>query len=966
MTMQLPEWALSKLEAVKGQDHVLVRDAMKLLDGSQSAVDQFARENGFALVSASTNLAFRETYERVRGESKIKKVMVIDRSSIRPKGAPGFFRAPPPFYPDLLDKTPADARITLDLRQYLQDRTGDPDWPQEVNEPRVARLIVRHLENVIRAHQNLRAADKERFSDSDLRTILGFAALGVPESAFKTLDSLDYWKVGLIRHDLLQDLKDLAPQVTQPVMEKLSTAPPPFCWLAERDPDEVLRAFYMSTILAQHTPSWNLLLANVDATMKPFSTISKETLEEAAPKLIELDHLQADKDLTDVENALTKDNLNFLLLEQMKLQEPQGFLGVLQNERLSSLFRSLSLLLAVDNLLGNSPATGVHKEIIKLLDTEDRGKDVPFVAKRTLPAWQKLRDAYLLVIRIHDLRVDLAKVFKELTVTSADKLTIRHFSVWWNRKKLNRLEYFLSRLERLVEGSDLLPRPVESLPSTFGSALLRIRQQVRQSSTQVHAQLVQLNHKFQDLVAKQYPTWVKGQSEVILTSQFLERCLKPMWDPQTGKAALFIFDGMRYDIWDEFLKPRLLERMEVVKEHIGCSLLPSETHITRKAISAGTFPDEFNTDEAEDKLLKTALQRVFNLKLESKTMQPDGAGTGETVRYRIGNLDVYIFELCDKELHKIQLRQLPDGREVPSRPLSFIYEQHIQNILDTEVMNVMNKLTPGTTVFVTADHGFGPVGRDRIYFKDYDLNENEDCSYLNCRLKVAWANVDLPEPLRKKVIPFTPQELRMPLKQTWTKKNGQIVTKEYQAVVFPRNGCSFSRPEYKYHPDAYSHGGISMQELFVPMAVLRVKLQDLGTISIEKIELPHEVVEGEALAAQIQVRSNQEDLRVDLEASWSNEPDPIVVPGQVHYLKAGVQVLPLIFKPDTTLATELERKAGLMTRSLAITLRFRDGRKSSRRTVNREFTVRLNLDRVTRRVPPALGNILGMTPKGLR
>jgi hypothetical protein len=193
----------------------------------------------------------------------------------------------------------------------------------------------------------------------------------------------------------------------------------------------------------------------------------------------------------------------------VKLQEPQGFLGALQNERLSALFRCLSLLLAVDNLLCVNPANGAHKEIIQLLDSEDRGKNVPFVAKRALPAWQKLKGAYLLVIRIHDLRVDLASVFKELTVTSVDKLTIRHFSIWWNRKKLNRLEYYLSRLERLVEGSDLLPRTAESLPSAFGAALLRIRQHVRQSSTQFHTQLLQLNHRFQDLVAKQYPTWVK-------------------------------------------------------------------------------------------------------------------------------------------------------------------------------------------------------------------------------------------------------------------------------------------------------------------------------------------------------------------------------------------------------------------------------------------------------------------------
>src|ERR1019366_4838449 len=155
-------------------------------------------------------------------------------------------------------------------------------------------------------------------------------------------------------------------------------------------------------------------------------------------------------------------------------------------------------------------------------------------------------------------------------------------------------------------------------------------------------------------------------------------------------------------------------------------------------------------------------------------------------------------------------------------------------------------------------------GRERIYFKDYDLNENEDCSYLNCRLKVAWSDVDLPESLRKNVIPFTPQELRMPVKQTWTKKNGQTVIKEYQAVVFPRNGCSFSRPEYKYHPDAYSHGGISMQELFVPMAVLRVKPQEHGIVVLEKIDVPTEVLDGEALVAHIRVRSNEEDLRIDL------------------------------------------------------------------------------------------------------
>jgi hypothetical protein len=211
-----------------------------------------------------------------------------------------------------------------------------------------------------------------------------------------------------------------------------------------------------------------------------------------------------------------------------------------------------------------------------------------------------------------------------------------------------------------------------------------------------------------------------------------------------------------------------------------------------------------------------------------------------------------------------------------------------------------------------------------------------------------------------------PAQLRMPVKQSWTKKSGQIVTKEYQAVVFPRNGCSFSRPEYKYNPDAYSHGGISMQELFIPMAVLRVKPQDQGIVAIEKIEVPAEVVEGEELVARIHIRCSEDDLRVDLESSWSNQPEPVLLPGQVHYLKAGAQQLTLHFTAEALLATPEERRHGLMRRTLQVALLFRDGRKALRRTLSKDFAVRLNLERVVRRVPPALGNILGMTPKGLK
>ena len=52
----------------------------------------------------------------------------------------------------------------------------------------------------------------------------------------------------------------------------------------------------------------------------------------------------------------------------------------------------------------------------------------------------------------------------------------------------------------------------------------------------------------------------------------------------------------------------------------------------------------------------------------------------------------------------------------PSRPLAYIYQQQLKNIIDTEVMAIVRKLAPGTKVFVVADHGFGPVAREKLWF----------------------------------------------------------------------------------------------------------------------------------------------------------------------------------------------------------------------------------------------------------
>lgn len=302
----LHDWILSKLETVTDYDHVLVRDPLHILSEVDGTIHTFARIHGFTVIVAATNLVFRELYERVTSDPETKKLLLIDRAPARRRNNPSVMKAPPPFYPDMLANIPVDARIDIDLRQFLIDKTGDRDWPREVNESLYARLIVSRLEAVLRAYQNLRTAHERRFTDTDFKTIVAFASLGVADAAFKKLDAQDYWKIGLLAHDALEELESLTPEITNPIRNELKNAPAPFCFFANHDTEIVVRAFYVALILSQHTENWKLLLANGDAALAPLSSFDADILRQSAPELIQLNREQAQKDLESVECSLRR------------------------------------------------------------------------------------------------------------------------------------------------------------------------------------------------------------------------------------------------------------------------------------------------------------------------------------------------------------------------------------------------------------------------------------------------------------------------------------------------------------------------------------------------------------------------------------------------------------------------------------------------------------------------------------
>lgn len=971
--MRITDWVIGKLEPLGERPRVLLRDPHQLLAERDPALHEFAVGHGFTVITAATNLVFRELYQNALAAAGASKLLVIDRAPAARRQSHALHQAPAPFYPDLLAATPPEARIELDVRQLLRERTGDPGWPAEANEHRYARLIVGNLNGVLRAHQNLRTAHPGRFTDDDFKRIVAFAALGVPESAFKRLGAEDYWKIGLEGHDALTELSTLAPEATGAIKKELLKAPAPFRWLAQHDPDTVTEALLLSAILAQHFPQqWHATLALINPSLAQLGEIPASVLTEAAPKLVALDPEQARHDLDRVERDLDGDTLGALLLDQMRLTTAPGFAEAIERERYSTLIRSLALFAALDNLLGQPDSAAQRRVQAALAGPQGGAASGAFVELRQSKVWDNLKRAYLLAQELQELRGTLDEAVREAAVKPSEEQSFAYYWGWWNRQRLNQIEVTVSDLKRRLETAELLPRQEASLPPYFGKALRGMQQRITLIYDEVYRQLDALNQRFQAVVARQFPAWVAGEDDVILTSQFIGRALKPHWDPQTEKAVVFVFDGMRYDIWARLLRPLLEERMEVLDDAMASSLLPSETHISRWALAAGATPSQFYPRRAENLHLKDALARGFNYTGPVQAFDPQGAGIGETVRYRAGNLDYYIFEFFDKEMHNITMKSLPGGRQEPSRPLAMVYAQ-LQNFLETEVMAIMRTLAPGTKVFITSDHGFGPIRDQPLWFQGADLNTADDCKYRVAWLCVPFNQADLPEHARQNMIAFTPDQLGMPRRETYKDRlSGQTETKEYKAIAFPKVGYAFSRSGSAFKPSGYSHGGISLQELMIPMVTLRVRPQDESLLALGQISGPKQPLEGEEMVFRMPVSMarrttlwSEDDIKVTAEASYSRDPDRNPLPPQTYYISAEGAEVVYRFRADRGDATDAEICDGSMERMLTISVSYHEGWRVTRKAQTFDFTVQLNTERVARRVPPSLGSIMGMMPKNV-
>ena len=289
---------------------------------------------------------------------------------------------------------------------------------------------------------------------------------------------------------------------------------------------------------------------------------------------------------------------------------------------------------------------------------------------------------------------------------------------------------------------------------------------------------------------------------MIFTHQFVSRALKTHWDAQSGqKAVILIFDGLRVDAWEELVRPVLEEKYDVLEQLHGSCLLPSETHLSRKAISAGCLPVGF-CSTTENALLENALKTNMGLTVKFKVKsQNEAVECGISAHYTSDLIDVVIFNFTDKNLHN------------NNADLAFIYDATVREILRQDVRSVLREMPDNASGVRDFRPRFHARTRTTFTVPDEVLTDSGDVKYRVGRLKKPLEGKDA-----KNGVLFKVGDLGIPDKTGKAKWS-------FNHVLFPRPGLTLKRPQGKHNPERYTHGGLSLAECMIPLIVLGPKVK---------------------------------------------------------------------------------------------------------------------------------------------
>lgn len=328
------------------------------------------------------------------------------------------------------------------------------------------------------------------------------------------------------------------------------------------------------------------------------------------------------------------------------------------------------------------------------------------------------------------------------------------------------------------------------------------------------------NNSFCRFVTKNYLSWLdpkKKDGPLLSPSLFTEKIFPQV---KQGHSLFFILiDNLRFDQW-KLISSELSGIYRILEEDIYYSILPTATQYSRNSIFAGLMPlqitkmmprywvdenEDESKNEFEEELFKSQLIRK-GLKYKWSYHKISNSQEGKKVNDKISQLlendiNILVFNFVDILSHaRTDIGLIRDLAGNESAYRSLVRSWFIHSSL-FELLNMLINY-PVKVIFST-DHGTIKVHNPVKIIGDKKTSAN-------LRYKMGRnLNYD----------PDDVFELREPTDAFLPKSNissRYIFARNKDFLVYQNNFNHYAG----YYRDTYQHGGISMQEMLLPLALL--------------------------------------------------------------------------------------------------------------------------------------------------